>query len=129
MKKFILFLSFIAVFLSCFVACDTDPYKNKRPIIYENSYWVCYEYDACFRVGTPYELTEAVISIHGQQLPFTFLWAKFYPIVTIIIDVDGEEQRLGGECKFGKREFTIFIEDTHDLFDTQSVEMHFERVE
>lgn len=128
MKRIVLCFLIFALTCCC-SSCDEDPYEGKRPVDYAYSSWECAEYNVYFSVEENWELKDAKILINEQWYDFEFLWYQFDNRVRIYFEIDGEEHSFLGYCDFGKKKFTIEIEDTEGYYPEEQITMVFVRTE
>lgn len=124
-------LGYLLVGLLCIqlCACDFDPYAGKRPIDYLESQWYCMEYDLLFEVGG--ETTEYALYVSEESIPISLLFSAFDSRVIATFEYDGAEYSWGGNCKYGKKDFSISFdnEQVQDVFGRESVTLAFERMD
>ena len=117
---------FIAL-LAGLCACDVDFYHGKRPLDYENSYWVCSEYGASFEVDENGDSANRSLTINGEKIPFSWKFSSVDNSVWIKFEIDETTYSWWGYCKFSKQLFSVSIEDTKGCYEDKEITLNFVR--
>lgn len=120
--------------LLCIVltACDVDPYKNQRPIDYEDSIWVSKgeNYEMLFEAG---KMADSKLIVNDEKLcSFYLLFSSLDNSVIVYKfnsnnEYTSEDLLFKGSCDFGKNRFIISIDERHNIPDEIPNELTFER--
>ena len=113
--------------LLALTACDTDFYREKRPIDYANSRWVCSEYGASFEVDENGDSANRSLTINGEKIPFSWKFSSVDNSVWIKFEIDETTYSWWGYCKFSKQLFSVSIEDTKGCYEDKEITLNFVR--
>ena len=117
----------ILALLLALTACDTDFYREKRPIDYANSRWVCSEYGASFEVDENRDSANRSLTINGEKIPFSWKFSSVDNSVWIKFEIDETTYSWWGYCKFSKQLFSVSIEDTKGCYEDKEITLNFVR--
>lgn len=117
----------VLALLLVLTACDRDFYRGKRPIDYANSRWVCSEYGASFEVDENGNGVNQILTVNGKAVPFSWLFGSFDRSVLLKFEIDGQAYSLWGDCKFSKKLFAVYIENTKGCYKEKEITLNFVR--
>ena len=117
----------ILALLLALTACDTDFYREKRPIDYANSRWVCSEYGASFEVDENGDSANRSLTINGEKITFSWKFSSVDNSVWIKFEIDETTYSWWGYCKFSKQLFSVSIEDTKGCYEDKEITLNFVR--
>lgn len=126
-KNYILICVFVVLLSFGLYGCDTDFYRGKRPIDYANSRWVCSEYGASFEVDENGNGVNQILTVNGKAVSFSWLFGSFDRSVLLKFEIDGQAYSLWGDCKFSKKLFVVYIENTKGCYTQKEVTLNFVR--
>ena len=138
MKKYCRVWVFAMVLLLCLsvlCACDSDPYRGRRPTDQKNTEWVCEEYQMSFEVNDEGRVKNAVLNINDTERTFDLLWEGVpNPIMPDVIvfdpqDLEGDSSLFSGDCKFARNYFEITVTNDPYGFFPEGCTLRFERVD
>ena len=132
MRKYVAFILTI-LFCLMLISCDIDPYKNRRPIEYENSEWVSKgeNHEMYFKTG---KMEDSKLIINNELIgSFYLLFSSFDDSVSVYKYKPNEEYTsddlmFKGTCDFGRKKFKIEIISKSNISEELPDELIFERI-